>query len=631
MPYEDPGQRIRFSAFEVDLKAGELRKNGVKVKLQQQPLQVLTLLLQRPGEIVTREELRKELWAADTFVDFDHSLNAAIKRLRDALGESAESPVFIETLARRGYRFNTPLLAPSVPSAEAAPGGALSAAKSSLSKRRFIASIILASVVIAATAFGWSRFHRGGYSPSPQITSIAVLPLANLSRDPEQEYFSDGMTSAIIANLSDIRRLRVISRTSTERYKGTKKSLPEIAKELNVDAVIEGSVLRAGNRVRIDVELIDGATDQHLWSESYERELGDVLKLHGELAQAVADRMQVELAAEPAVKFRTAPAVNQAAYEDYLKGYRHWTAAGRHPQTLLAQQYFRKSAQEDPNFALAYAGLGDTYLLLGMMRRLSPQEAGREARENIRKALQIDPSLGRARASLGDLNWQYEWNWKEAEKEYRQAIEANRSNLEAHESYAWFLSWSGRGEEAAAEIALMRRLDPAFPLRCDDESGLRYHLRDYAGLTKSAGQGIELDPSDWTSHYFRGIGEYAQGKQTEAIAEFQRAVELSDDDQDASAALAFAYASIGKREAALKVLGRLQRDSSGSYVSPYMQAVIWAGLGDREKAFTLLEKAYVEKSTDLAYFIKADLRLDGLRSDARFQRLLARVGPPGLD
>jgi TolB-like protein/DNA-binding winged helix-turn-helix (wHTH) protein len=630
MSSADPSQRVRFSAFEVDLKAGELRKNGVKIKLQQQPLQVLTILLRHPGEIVTREELRKELWPKDTFVDFDHSLNAAVKRLRDALGESADSPTFIETLARRGYRFNTPLLAP-VPPAESEAGAALPAAESSsAANKRIIAGATLALAVLAASGLAWTRYHAGDPSGTPHIASIAVLPLENLSRDPEQEYFSDGMTSAIIANISDIRRVRVISRTSTERYKGTKKSLPEIAKELNVDAVIEGSVMRAGNRVRIDVELIDGVSDRHLWSESYQRELGDVLKLHSELALDIAERIQAQLAAEQAVKPRMARTVNQAAYDDYLRGYRHWTAAGRHPQMLLAKQYFLKSTQEDPNFAPAFAGLGDTYLVLGMMRRMPPQEAGRNARENLRKALEIDPSLAQARASLGDLNWQYEWNWKNAEKEYRQALDSNQNILEAHESFAWFLSWSGRAEEASAEIALMRRLDPAFPLRCDDESGLHYHQRDYRSLMKSARQGVELDPAAWSSHYYLAVANYALGNKLEAILEFQKASELSEHDQDALAGLAFTYSSIGNRAGAMKILNRLEGDSEKGYVSPYMLGVVWAGLGDKAKAFEFLEKSYAEKSTDLAYFIKADLRLDGLRSDPRFQHLLARVAPPGL-
>ncbi len=261
-------QTIRFGVFEVDLRAGELRKSGVKIKLQQQPFQILTLLLQHPGEIVTREELSRELWPDDTFVDFDHSLNASIARLRDALGESADRPVFVETLARRGYRFNAPLLTPAPSPSEIGAGQVTSKVKSAFSIARIAAVLILAAAILAASALTWAYVSHHRSAGATRIGSIAVLPLENLSHDPGQEYFSDGMTSAVISNVSALRPLRVISRTSTERYKGTKKSLPEIAKELNVDAVIEGSVLRAGDRVRIDVELIDAASAMNSFGPS---------------------------------------------------------------------------------------------------------------------------------------------------------------------------------------------------------------------------------------------------------------------------------------------------------------------------------------------------------------------------
>lgn len=622
-------QIIRFSVFEVDLKAGELRKNGIKIKLQQQPFQLLTILLRKAGEVVAREEFRKELWPEDTFVDFEHSVNAAIARLRDALGESADRPVFIETLARRGYRFNAPLVNPSIASTEVqnpAPTPPGPSTTPFLGRRAAaLASVLLVAIVV------WGALAKRGASRAQRIESIAVLPLENLSRDPAQEYFSDGMTSAIIGTISDMVPLRVISRTSTERYKGTKKSLPDIAKELGVDAVIEGSVLRAGNRVRIDVELIDGATDKHLWSESYERELGDVLKVHSEIAKAIADRVQIQVAAQPPVSTRTTPVVNQTAYDDYLKARRYMSGAERYPQLVAAQQYYQKSIEEDPDFALPYVGLADTYLALGMTRRLATEEARAKGRENIEKALRIDPSLRETSVPLGDLSWQYEWDWPKAEAEYLKAIAANSSDMEAHEAYAWFLSWSGRRDDASAEIALMRKLDPAFPQRCNDEAGLHYHLREYAELMKSAQQGIALDPNDWASHYFLGVGEYGSKKKADAIAEFQKAVQLSSNDQDALAALAFVYASIGKRSEAQKIFEDLQHESAERYVSPYMLAVISAGLGDRAKSFAYLQTAYSQKSTDLAYFIKADFRLDELRSDARFANLIARVAPPGME
>ena len=640
MPVGNATEIIRFSAFEVDLRAGELRKNGAKIKLQQQPFQILALMLQCPGQIVTREDLRRELWPQDTFVDFDHSLNAAIARLRDALGESADRPVFVETLARRGYRFNCPLLAPA-PSPDAAPDGtspdttSLKPTRAPISRAfpvaRIAAAAILGASLLAAGALTWARFSSRYFPEAPpHIQSIAVLPLENLSHEADQDYFSDGMTSAIISSVSTVRPLRVISRTSTARYKGTRKSLPEIAKELHVDAVIEGSVLRAGDRVRIDVELIEAATDKQLWSESYERPLGDVLKLHSELAQAIADKVQIRLAPQQTAKLQAAQAINKDAYESYLRGRYYSVLMQSYSQNLIAQQYYQKAVQQDPVFALAYAGLGDSYLVSGSFRRLSPRTAGRHGREYLDKALQLDPSLTEAHASLGYWNWRYEWNWAQADAEFRRAIEGNPSNLDAHESYAWFLGWSGRRDEASAEIALMRKLDPAFPLRCNDEAGLHYHSREYEAMKQAGLKGTELNSADWVDHYFVGVANFALGETGNALNEFQKASDLSDGDLDPLAALAFTHASLGHRSAALKILEGMQHPVTGQYVSPYMLAVIWAGLGDKTRAFQLLEKSYAEKSTDLVYFIKADFRLDSLRPDPRFQDLLRRVAPPGI-
>jgi len=615
---------IRFGLFEVDLRAGELRKNGVRIKLQQQPFQILVILLQHPGDIVTREELREQLWPADTFVDFDHSLNAAIKRLRDALGESAENPIYVETLARRGYRFNAPAQAvpanPPVPAS--VPQVPVRAAARPFSYA--IAGSALALVLLLGAMVWASRTHRDT-SSEKRIASLAVLPLENLSHDPEQEYFSDGMTNALIADLSKIRPLRVISRTSTVRYKDTKKSLPEIARELKVDAVIEGSVVRSGNRVRINVELIDANSDKHLWVENYDRELGDILKVHSEVAHAVADRIQLRLEPEQQAKLRATPAVNQDAYEEYLKARFYLTSGPSLRGLQMAKQSFENSVREDPSFALAYVGLADSYLTLGAQRRLPPQEAYRHASESIHRALQLDEALGQAHSSLGYLMWQYDWNWANAEHELRRALDLDPNSLDAHETFVWFLGWSRREGEALAEIEKMRQLDPAFPLRCQDRAGLYYHLRNYRELVQAGQEAVELNPGEWSGHYFLGVGYFGSGKKSEAISEFQKAIDLSENDTDTVAALAFAYTVVGRRADARKILGELQRQSSTSYVSPYMIAIILAGLGDRDKAFGYLEKSYQEKSTDLAYFIKADFRLDSLRSDPRFANLLGRM------
>ena len=629
-------QIIRFGLFEVDLRAGELRKNGVKIRLQQQPFQILAILLQHPGEIVTREELSEQLWPAGTFVDFEHSLNAAIKRLRDALGESAENPIYIETLARRGYRFNAPVQSTLAEASVLPDSPAPSRNVMTRSAVYALPGVGLAIVLLVGAFFWAGRTHHGA-STKKRIESLAVLPLENLSGDPEQEYFSDGMTGTLIADLSKIRPLRIISRTSTVQYKGTKKSLPEIARELNVDAVIEGSVLRSGNRVRINIELIEAQSDKHIWVESYDRELVDILKLHSEVAQAIANQVQIQLAPEQRARLHAAPTIDKGAYEDYLKARFYWIARPIHQGTghetsmdarRLACQLFESSIQKDPSFALAYVGLADCYVGLGTQRHIPPQDAYRHGSELIHKALQLDETLGEAYNTLAYMSWQFEWNWTNAEHEFRRALELNPNYLDAHQEFSSFLSWSGRREEALLELAKMRELDPAFPLHFTIQAHLHAHLREYRELVDISQKGVAFSPRFWLIHYYLGTGFFGLGQKREAISEFQKAVEFSEGDTDPVASLAFAYAAVGKFSDAQKILGELQRQSKTRYVSPYMIGVIWAGLGQKDRAFEFLEKSYDEKSSDMAYFIGADWRLDGLRSDPRFAELLRRMALP---
>jgi TolB-like protein/Tfp pilus assembly protein PilF len=471
--------------------------------------------------------------------------------------------------------------------------------------------------------------HRGG-TPLPKIESIAVLPLANLSHDPEQEYFADGMTDALITDLSKIGALRVISRTSATHYKGTNKTLPEIAKELNVDGIVEGSVLRSGNRVRITAQLIQTRTDQHLWAEEYERDLGDALKLQSEVAQAIAQQLRVQLTPQQQARLRSAPVVNPQAYEAYLKGRFYGTevTGGTRAALKRAQGYYEDAIRKDPAFALAYAGLADCYLSQGAYRLVPPQDAYQQASAAIQKALQLDQALGEAHSSLGYLDWQFVWDWQTAESEFRYAIDLNPNSMEGHESLLWYLAWSGRRGEALAEVEKMRRLDPAYPFTSQQESGVYYHQRDYKSLVEAAEKSVAAYPNGWPSHYYLAVGYEGSGRPAQAIPEYQRAVELSEADTDAIAGLAHAYATADERTEAEKILQELQARSKTDYVSPYMIGAIYAGLGNKDKAFEFLEKAYTEKSPDVAYFLRADLRIDSLRSDPRFQDLMRRMNFP---
>jgi TolB-like protein/DNA-binding winged helix-turn-helix (wHTH) protein/Tfp pilus assembly protein PilF len=619
---------LRFGSFQLDLKTGELRKGRSKLRLTGQQFQVLAILLERPHEVVTREELHKRLWP-DTFVDVDHNLNTAINKIRDALGDTAENPRFIETLARRGYRFIAPVETQSPQPLAQPPTTSMKGTSRAIRPAHAFGLAGIAVIILAMLAafngvrgYWWRPRISGQY-----IESLAVLPLENLSRDPEQEYFSDGMTDQLIVDLSKLGTLRISSSTSSMRYKNVSKSLTEIARELNVDGVIEGSVLRSGNRVRITARLIYVPSDRNLWAETYERDLSDVLKLQADVAQAIAQQVRAQVGPEQQARLRSAPAVNPKAYQAYLKG-RFSKVAQTHTAIRQAQSYFEEAIREDPGLALAYAGLADCYLDLGDYRWLPPKDSYQPAHAAVEKALELDEGLGEAHSTVGMLNWRYTWDWKTAERELRRAIDLNRNYVEGHEALVWFLAWSGRRDEALAEIETMRGLDPAYPVLTIDQLGVYYHQRDYKSLVEASQKSVVANPEAWAAHYFLAVGYEGSGQTREAISEYQKAIELSTGDSDPTAALAHAYATTGRKAEALKILREWQRQSATRYVSPYMIATVYAGMGDKAKAFEFLEKAYQERSPDLPYSLRADLRMDSLRSDPRFQDLMHRMNFP---
>jgi TolB-like protein len=416
---------------------------------------------------VTRDELRAEIWTGDTFVDFDHSLHNAIARLLEVLGDSAETPRYIETLPRRGYRFIAPVETVEVvsPSRAAHPEDPrpTSAESKRPPSRAMVAGGILA-VFVLGTAVWLARTGAHSASAAPRLNSIAVLPLENLSGDPSEEFFADGMTDQLITDLAKVGSLRVISRTSVMQYKGAKKPLPEIARELNVDAIVEGSVIRSGQRVRVTAQLVQAPTDQHLWAETYDRDRGDILKLQGELADAIAQQVRAQLTPTQQALIRRAHPVNPDAYDAYLKGRLYFVNEFAKPDSLKkAQRYFEESIQKDPNFALAYAGLADTYVYLASAGALQKDQAYGSAKEALAKALELDDSIGEAYDTLGVLNWQFDWNWDAADREFNRAIALAPSYSCAHEDRAIFLGFMGRRDEALAEIAKIdQRLRPQF-------------------------------------------------------------------------------------------------------------------------------------------------------------------------
>ena len=628
-------QVIRFGTFELDVPAGELRKNGSRVRIQEQPYQLLLVLLSHPVEVVSREELRRQLWPADTFVDFETGLNRSVAKLRELLGDSPDVPRYIRTVPRKGYRF--------IAAVETSSGAKTEAVASlpprtpaKKPSRRTLFFIAVAAMALLATALYWGprRFRRTSTSASRR-TMLVVLPFENLTGNPEQEYFSDGMTEETITQLGQLQAkdLGLIARTSAMKYKHTSKGIAEIAQELHVDYIVEGSVRREDNRVRIAVQLIRASDQTHLWADTYDRQLADVLAVQKEIASAIGQQLELRLTDQAERQFTDArpgsvPEANLAAYEAYLRGRSYLIASSNTPQAIRrAQSYFREAIQLDPNFARAYSGLGECYVLLTEYRWLAPDQAYAPAIAALRKALALDNTIGEAHTALAWLAWRHDWDWRTAEEEFNYALRLNPNDVDAHQARAWYFAWKGQSQAAMADTARIHELDPAQVSELD-QAGIFYHQRNYARLMEVGQKAVASRPDFWISHYFLGVGYEGSGRLQDAINEYQKAVELSQGDTDPTAGLAHAYAVAGRKADAERIVQQWLRTAKTSYVSPYMIATIYGGLGKKDKAFEFLEKAYQERSTDLPYFARADLRLDELRSDPRLPSLLRRLGLP---
>jgi TolB-like protein/DNA-binding winged helix-turn-helix (wHTH) protein/Flp pilus assembly protein TadD len=630
------GRIFRFGAFEFHVQARELRKHGLRIKLAGQPISVLAMLLERPGEVVTREDLQARLWPAGTYVDFEHSVNAAVKRLRQALGDSADSPRFIETLARNGYRFIAPLsehihdLAEPAGQKQAEEPQSAAQVKEAAKWLRFLAfprvmAGVLLLILIAGFIIGLHE-RRPAHTGSGPIRSLAVLPLANLSGDPDEEYFVEGMADALRQHLEVISALRVISRTSSTYYQGSSKPLPEIARQLNADAVVEGSVLRSGNRVRINVELIQTASDTRVWGGSYDRDLKDIFVLQAEVAQKIADEIRATLSPPDRARLARRHTADPDAYLAYSKGRFFWN---RRTEVDLKRAigYFQQAIKEDPNYALAYDGLADCWLPLGWYAYMAPSETFPYAKAAVMKALALDDSLAEAHASLAFVTLYYDRDWADAEREFRRAIELNPNYANGRHWYAEFLSLVGRHAEAIAEAERARELDPLSNI-INTWVGSRYFFaRQYDKAIEQYRNAAEMDPGFVPVHLVLGHALEQKHMYQEAIAELEKAVNLSGGSPVYMASLAHAYGVAGRQSQAKKLFNDLRNLSKQRYVSSYDLALASLGIGETDQAFTLLARA-VEERSPRAAFLGVDPRFDGLRSDARFKDLMIRIGRP---
>jgi TolB-like protein/Flp pilus assembly protein TadD len=571
----NPGGTIRFGPYDVDLRTGEVRKKGFKIHLQDKPFQILVALLEHPGELVTRDELHRRLWAGDTFVDFDNGLNTALTKLRESLGDSAAEPQYIETFPRRGYRFMVPVIE----------------------------------------------------TARIRVIMLAVLPFENLTGDQEQEYFSDGLTEEMISQLARLNpdRLGVIARTSSLRYKKTTKGINKIARELNVDWILEGSVRRAAERVRITAQLVRTQDESHLWAQSYDRDLGDILAMQSEVALAIAGEIHLKLKPDAQAKSKETRRVNPEAHEARLMGCYHLAKFNREGINK-AIDYLLQSIELDPNYAPPYDDLAFAYFISSGWI-LPPREAMIKAKEAAMKGLKIDESLAEAHASLGIVHLRYDWDWAAAGNECKRAVEINAGSARAHEFYGWYLAAMGRFEEAIEQERRALALDPVSPGVNTLCGHVLYLGRRYDQAIEQLHKTVELEPDYWFAHLVLGLAMQQKGRLPEAIDQFQKARREERLSPETMGALGQAYAAVGEKDKAVKVLEELEKWSKQYYVSPFHRGRIHAALGQKDEAFAWFETAYEERSFYLSWF-KVEPELDPLRSDPRFKKLLQRLSFP---
>jgi TolB-like protein/DNA-binding winged helix-turn-helix (wHTH) protein/Flp pilus assembly protein TadD len=633
----------RFGVFDIDLRSGELRKHGMRLRLSGQPFQVLAVLVEHAGEVVTREELQSKLWLADTFVDFDHGLNNAVARIREVLDDSSESPRYVETVPRRGYRFIAPLAelrpAISTPSAQEStvnPADQATPPKDSepaglAAKRTFFLGLKIllgtaAVLVLVALAVVLYRTPRGRGTTQPAIKSLAVLPLKNLSGDPKQEYLADGMTEEIIGRLAAIHDLRVISRTSVMRFKDTQLSEPEIAGSLGADAIVEGSVMRDGSHIRVHAQLIRGSTDEHFWSATYDRELPDVLSLQSDVAQAIATKVEVTVTGKEHERLAAARSVSPEVYESYLKGrYVFDTKGSSRAGVEESIGYFADAITRDPTFAPAYVSLADAYGWLGSVTigGGSPREVRPKIMGATQKALELDPDLAEAHVALAGMLLD-QWHWAEAEAEYRRALELQPSNAAAYGGLADWLMLQGRFDEAVASARRARQLAPS-EVSGRDFGWILFNARRYDEAIREYRSALAVEPDNAYSLWRFGFALSLNGQVQEAIPIVERAVAVSHRAPGNIGVLAVIYSRAGRRRDALQLLAELKKRRETGYVPAGAFVLAYMGLADYEQAFTWLEEAYKEQSYILL-LVKVHPVFDPVRNDPRFVDLVRRVG-----
>jgi TolB-like protein/Tfp pilus assembly protein PilF len=565
---------LRFGVFDFDPRSGELRKHGIRIALQEKPAQMLQVLLARAGEVVTRQELCASLWSGSTFVDFDHSINIAAWKLRQALGDSGTNPRFVETISRHGYRFLAPVQS----------------------------------------------------AGSGRKTMLAVMPFVNLSGDPDEDYFSDGLTEEMIAELGrlDPRRLGVIARMTAMHYKGETRGVNAIGRELGVDYVLEGSVRRSAERVRITAQLIQVSDQTHLWAQTYDRKRADVLDIQREVARRIARSLAIALIPARGPVAAPGQTVSQAAHEAYLKGRYFWS---RRTEEGFARalRYFEQAIGEDAGCALAYAGIAEAYNTLGLFSAVPAEVARRRSADAAAHALEVDPDLAEAHAALAYSKALYEWDWSGSEREFQIAIERNANYVTAHQWYGHLLAMMGRFEESAAQMEAALRLDPLSLVAGSHQGWMLYFARRYGEAIERLRATLDMDPAFGLALYFLGLTYLACNRPEDAIREFEKGLVVSPDQPAVLSGLGQAHAMRGDVREARQFLAALQQQGRKRHVTPYFPACIHIRLGETDRALSLLESACAHRCPWMAY-LNVEPAIEPVRRQRRVAELLRRIG-----
>jgi TolB-like protein/DNA-binding winged helix-turn-helix (wHTH) protein/Tfp pilus assembly protein PilF len=611
----EPKTIYEFGEFRLDPEARILVQGGKIVPVTPKGVELLRALVERPGEVVAKDDLIKAVWP-DTFVE-ETNLTSNISILRKQLGVHPEGGEYIETLPKRGYRFIATVTQVTKPGDRSQESGV----RIKPAPRRGVVLGIAAGfcVLLLALLLEKSRIRLPALAVLPHIESLAVLPLDNLSGDPGQEYFADGMTEALTADLAQIGALRVISRTSVMRYKNTKKPLPEIARELKVDAVVLGSVLRSSQRVRITAELIHASTDRHLWAGTYERSWDDILDLENLVARAIAGEIQAKVTPQEQGRLARNRAVNHDAYEAYLKG-RYYGNQYTEDSLSKSIEYFEQAIKLDPAYAAAYAGLAGGWLSLESIGA-PPEQVHPQALEAATKALQLDDTLGEAHSAMAYLK-AHEWDWETAEREDQKAVQLNPGDAAAHLFHSYRLRRLGRTAESIAEVRRALDLDPLSALGNEQLADAYSNARQYDLAIEQYQKTLELYPNQASPRDSLGWAYVYKGLYDKGLQEIKKSY---GEDPDLSPEVAYVYAVSGHKGKARQILQRLLNLSKQTPIQPHHFALIYAGLGMKEEALVWLEQAYQQHSRMMVW-LKVDPRFDSLRPDPRFQDLMRRVG-----